>query len=464
VTNRAPEQQSPLWRRLIAMLRQDGLAREIGGAAAASAVVRLSGVAMGFATGVFLARHLGPEGFGVYGSALAIAALFLVLAQVGLPQLITRDIAAGLARGDASAVKQALIHYPQIVGGLGLFVAGLGMVGYLLWPGEKITGMTPAIAWAFAALPATALIALACGAMRGMNRVVSAQAYDALIRPGLFLVLLAAAYFLAPVSAASALALQFAAAVLTIAIAAGHIWRAAPSEVRIAQAGAMQWGWLRSAAPMTGTEIIRAIEGQYPVLLIGVLASIADAGVFRVALAAIAFVGLPATLITLVVMSHVARLHADGDRETLQKLATGAAAASFAGVLALSLILLVFGQWLIRLVFGAEYQGAWLPLMFLCAAYLTNAFFGSGATILNMAGGEKALTAIYALGPLIGIGLTIALYPWWGLNAVGLAMTVGEIVRGAMIRGAAKRRLGIDISLASAAGLLLRRPSRGAGK
>ena len=59
---------------------------------------------------------------------------------------------------------------------------------------------------------------------------------------------------------------------------------------------------------MLVTELLRVVDGRYAILLFGVLAVLSDVGVFRVALALVAFVGLPSTLINLVVMSFVVKL------------------------------------------------------------------------------------------------------------------------------------------------------------
>ena len=197
---------------------------------------------------------------------------------------------------------------------------------------------------------------------------------------------------------------------------------------------------------MTAVTIIRAFEGQYAMLLFGALASANDAGLFRVALSTFGFVGIPSTLITLTVMPFLAHLHADGDRRRLRLATNGATLAMFGSTLAMTLAVIVAGEWAVTFAFGKSYAGSWAPLALMSCAYTVAGFYGSTTMLLLMSGQERAVTRAYAAGVIVGAVLTAALYPWFGINSAGLAMIISELVKGMLMRKAALDRVSIDAS------------------
>ena len=65
-----------------------------------SLVLRIAGLVSGFATGVLLARILGPVEFGIYGLATTIASLAMSVTQMGTPQLAVRELSIRSERSD----------------------------------------------------------------------------------------------------------------------------------------------------------------------------------------------------------------------------------------------------------------------------------------------------------------------------------------------------------------------------
>ena len=430
---------------------RNSLARTLVMATVGSAGVRIVGMALTFLVGVQLAHFLGPTGYGVYGTVMAVVTLLLVPAQLGLPQLIARAIPAAIVECDFAKVKGTLIWFTSVVLIASVAMVALGVIGVFVASGENDPIPSGAYLWGLSLVPLIALSALAAGALRGFHRVVGAQYYEVLIRPALLacLLLLAGSYS-GGVSPGSALALQALSTLLALALCVWHVlsisMKGRAMHVVVA---ARPSGWLASALPMTGTELIRALEGQYPILMIGALASIVDVGVFRVALSAAGFFGLPATLINLVVMSYVATLHAEGDKVRLQRLATGSAVLMFMCTLALTVIIYIFGVELIAIIFGDAFRSAWPVLIALGIAYSVNAFFGSAATILNMTGLERVVPVAYVSGLLVGLTLTLALLGPLGIVGAGVAAIASECVKGGILWFAAMRQLNVDTAATS---------------
>lgn len=426
------------------------LLRTILRAAVGSLAVRLLGLAITFVVGVQLARALGPAGFGVYGTVMAIAALFIVPAQFGLPQLITRELSGNLARGELAVAKRTFVTFSSTVVAASIVLCGLGFVALRQFGPRDSAELYLSLQWGLLLIPTTALLNLGNGALRGLHRVVAAQVFDAVARPAVLLVCLGAAVSFLKFTASTAVALQAFAAFAALVICVFHLRSRCPPALLATPAAATdKRAWRGSATSMTLTEILRTLDGQYAVLLLGVIASQHEVGIFRVALSIAGFVGLPASLINVVLMPYLVRLYAVNDQVRLQMIAGGAAVTGFISISIVTLGLAWFGHDLIALAFGKAYVQAWAPLMLMSLAYVVTAIFGSAAALLNMCGEERTVTVVYFVGPIAGVALTVSLYPSAGISAAGAGLILSEAIKGVWMYVVARRKLMIDTSIMS---------------
>ena len=74
-------------------LSQSELGRRLSVATASGGAIWALGTLATFGVGLILARSLGPEGYGIYGTVIAIVAILAVPGQLGLPILATREVA-----------------------------------------------------------------------------------------------------------------------------------------------------------------------------------------------------------------------------------------------------------------------------------------------------------------------------------------------------------------------------------
>lgn len=424
---------------------RSGLGRQLIDATIGSAGVRIAGMAVTFLVGVQLARYLGPGGYGVYGTVMAISALLIVPAQFGLPQLITREISVAQARRANDEITSVLLWFTLSVFVASIAMVLVGVVGFHFWMGGIKSNLASAFYWGLGLVPLFALTNLGASALRGVHHVVKAQAFEALLRPAVFAILLfAAASNDFVMEATTALSLNILAALLTLVICALVIYRVMPRSATRPASPKHKRYWMASAIPFAGTEILRVIDGNFGILLLGILVQVEDVGFFRVALATAAFIAFPSTVFNLIVMPYVAKMHAEQDRRRLQWLASTSAFISFTCTLFLTLIIYFFGVPLIAAVFGKAYTPAWTTLVVMGTAYTVNAFFGICATILNMCGRERIVTLAYALGLVLSAPLAYVLVGDYGIVGMAIAMLSSELFKGAMMWQLTRRSFGID--------------------
>ena len=427
------------------------LARSLVTATIASSGLWLTGSVITFAIGIIMARQLGPAGYGIYGTVLAIVALLGVPAQGGLPLLATREFAAAEANEDRAMMAGLLRWFTLLVIALSITTALTLLAVVVVFGRSFALDFRFALAWGSLLIPGFALCALFAGMIRGQGRVVRGQTLDVIARPLLFLaglaLLLLAGDHLDP---ETAVALQAIAALVAGIAGVLLVVAALPPHVGPRQAPKHHFRrWLISAAPMTLTEGMRQLDGAYGVLLVSLLATTADAGLYRVALSCLAVVSMPISLQNIVVAPYFSRCFASGDLRAVQRIASGSALFMTASVAVMTLALVVAGHWALGAAFGAKFVPAYLPLVILSCSQLAMAAFGSGVTLLSMTNREAVLSAIFAASVLVALLMAAALIPLLGANGAALAMLGGVTLRGVLINREARRSIGIRPSILS---------------
>ncbi len=422
------------------------LGRRLVEATVGSAAVRLLGMLLTFLVGVQLARALGPTEYGRYGTMMAVVSLLLVPAQMALPILATRDIPIFVSRRTYGQVKGLVLAYATNILGASIALAGLCLAGYWIVYGGRAPDWTSLFYWGLATFPALALANLGVAVLRGFERVSLSQAYESLIRPGVFAILLfVGIHWAGAFMAERAMGVQALALALALVLSAVNIWLVMSPEIRRAPLPRRDWSWIGSALPLSATELIRTFDSQYAMILFGALA-VGDVGLFRVALSTGGVVAIPFAIVALVVMPFFAQLHASGDRRRLQLATNGAAVATFGCSLGITVLVFLIGAPALRFAFGEAYAASWAPWVLIACAYTIGGFFGPAPILLNMAGQERSVTLAYAIGSAIGVTLTATLYHWLGISSAGVAMIVAELVKGVFMRKRAMERLSVDPS------------------
>jgi O-antigen/teichoic acid export membrane protein len=432
---------------LPASLRSD-LAHRLVGATIGSAGIWAAGTLATLAIGVLLARPLGPEGYGVYGTALAIVSLLGVPATFGLPLLATRELAAAQARGDVAALAGHRRWFPRLVlvsaaVTAAALLGGLAVLGHLIAPHVRMTLVTGALL-----VPGLALCALGSAMLRGLGEVVAGQALDVLARPLLFLAGLVAVHgFATGFTPEGAVAVQ---AVTSAVVAIGGFWwlsRQWSADVRTTPPASELRRWGASAWPLALADGFRVLEGAYGVLLVSALSTTFEAGLLRVALASLALCTAPISLQNLIVAPYLSEAYAQQRMGQVQRIAAGSALFMTMAVGAATLGFALVGPWLLPFVFGDAFAPAYPTLLLLCLGQLVTGAAGPGVTLLAMMHAEKEAARAFAVPTVLGACAVALLAPVTGATGAAAAILASSLLRVAMVRYAVWRHGGIRISV-----------------
>jgi len=111
-----------------------------------------------------------------------------------------------------------------------------------------------------------------------------------------------------------------------------------------------------------------------------------------------------------------------------------------------AILFFIWGEPILRLVFGEEYVSAYSALVILSIANIFHAGFGILGPLLNMAGYEKVTAKGIAFAALCNVVLNFIFIPIYGVVGAALATGASLIVWNVVLWWAVIKNIGIDPS------------------
>jgi O-antigen/teichoic acid export membrane protein len=396
----------------------------------------IANAVFGFALGVVITRGLGPAGAGVFFEAIALFTILTTVAQLGADVGVVRWIPSYLAGGRPQDVRSCLraAISPVVLasGALGalLFVFAPD-ISDLIVRGENPDAATPYLRVLGPCLPLATVSKVLLSAMRGFGTMVPFVAIEyflkSALRPLLALVVLAAGLGTVAVALAWAVpvALGFVAA---LAWAAAILRRErAPAGRPVAARTVAREFWrftgYRALAAAFGVAIL-----WLDVLLVGMLASSREAGVYAAA-SRLVTAGLFALTAAFLVMGpQISALLACGERERAQAVYQTSTCWLAAISFPIYITLALFAPLLLR-VFGDDFTSADSALVILSLAMLVNMGTGTVGVVLLMAGKSSWNLANTAAALVVNVCLNFLLIPRFGIVGAATAWAVSIAIQ-----------------------------------
>ena len=189
---------------------------------------------------------------------------------------------------------------------------------------------------------------------------------------------------------------------------------------------------------------IRLAQGQVLLLVTGLLSSIENVGLLRIAQRGAGLVALGTSIAFVAAAPQVARLNAEGQHDRLQSLLTQVARAGSAVALIVLICFVLGGHWLLDTIFGAEFLPAWSALIILSLTETTRALFGPGAMLMNMVRHEGVTALGFVISLAVSTLTAIALIPAYGADGAAWGMFVGVAGMSVFLWQKARRNLKLD--------------------
>jgi O-antigen/teichoic acid export membrane protein len=414
-----------IWARGTALLAVTG--RAVVGPSLGNALLNGATVVLNLAIALLLSHLIGAEGLGAYSFAIAWVMLLAVPAVMGLPSLVVREVATYRLQERWGNVRGVLRRANQtvVVAGI-LFPLGFAVSMWLLdWPRPQLREPT------LLALPIVLLVAVVSirqSAMQGFGRVILGRIPEGLASPALAIVLVAAL----DLALGSRFSASWAVCATVLGVAGSAILgavllrRTMPAAVRTAEPRYETREWSRAALPLATIAAIQTVNAQIGLILIGVLRTAREAGIFGVVNRAAGLIPFLLLAIVPVVMPRLAVLRAEGDGVGLQRVVTQSARLALYGSLPVVILLLVAPNAVLSL-FGHAFENGDTALQILCVGQLVNVATGLAGTVLIMIRRVDLLTVGVTVGTVVNVLLCVLLIPAFGVNGAAVATSAGVV-------------------------------------
>jgi O-antigen/teichoic acid export membrane protein len=362
-----------------------------------------------FIATVYIARRLGTAAFGYLGFATAVVTYFGTALSAGISEIGVREVARRPDDAREIAASGTLVRLIGAIAGVSAVVAISPFA-----PG-------PSIAKLVVALSALSLISLALDtswAYKGLGsspRVGSALLLSQLVSATLLLVLIRAPHDVARVPV-----IQFAADLFAASFLVMPLLSRAWLSPRLGEGIRL----VRQSGLITATRILRTLIVSVDVVLLGILTTASQVGLYSAAYRIVFFV------MAVTYAAHISWLPA-----VTRTVASGAsAAAAYSGSLRLSTAVtmpfviggLMIAPQLLAAVFGHAYAPAATALKLLLISLLFVALHGTARNVFLAHDRLGVETVVMSIGVVVNVILNLFWIPRYGLNGAAFATAVAE--------------------------------------
>lgn len=366
---------------------------------------------------VFLARYLGEDDFGQLAFAVASAALFEAVGDVGVSQAIARDAAGQPARLRAMVVAAIPIKFLLAFAMIALAVA----TGFLTGARADLLAAVFYVALAHALL---ALVALARATFEGAERMeyeALSIALEGLVR--LMLVLYSIFSGFGILGIAKAYAVAAAIVLAATAIVSGRRFLRPLPEPLFAWRHVVPL--LASGLPFAGFWLLGTFTLRADIVLMRPLAGDSPTGLFAAAVRLLEPTLIIPTIFATAILPLAARHHRSG----LDTIPTLLGATQKLLFLASGMILAltwVLGADLVAVLLGPDFAGSVVPAQVLAVAVVALFAKYGLARLLFAVGRELDLLRSQAAAVLANLVLVITLVPLAGATGAAIAVAAAE--------------------------------------
>jgi len=416
------------------------------------AVVGRSAVAVGVVlVNALVARLLSPEETGLFMLALSMVTVAAVIADFGFGKTLLRTIPDAIANGDKVRALSHIRHVflagtLTILATALVFVSPFGVwVAWKLSHGPLLGELMPLIAlW----LIVTVVISLLAETCRGFHHIAAAIFYGgALTGLGNILIvtfaLSIAWYASVAISLKQVISLFIMAGFILAALAVLKLLkrlkaRGVATDSSIKRLFIMAWPfWISSMALILLTHA--------EIWILGYLRPPEEVAAFALVARLALLVSFPLVIVNSVLPPLISELYAKLDIKKMERMLRISAGLTTLCSLAIFIVLLIFGDWLPRFLFGDYYAGNWNIMMVLAVGWLFHVWAGSGGFVLNMTDNQRSAMVINLVAGFLALLAGLWLTRLYGGLGMAIASSSGLILVNVLMLLVIRYKLNIRI-------------------
>lgn len=372
---------------------------------------RLIRMGVGLVVGVWIARYLGPDGYGLLSFTGSYVMLFSAVALFGLESLVVREL---VLTPSASATILGTAFLIRLASGALAYLLALGTI-MLLRPADRLALVLVAVLGSSLLLQASEVIDLWF-----QSRVASR--YTVMVRIAAFLAS-ALAKIVSVMAGASLTVVVVATAAESLLLSCGLLL---VYRLRGGQLTSWRWDAIRfralvsSAVPMVLSGIVLMVYLRIDQVMLGALAAETEVGYYAAAVRiSEVWYFVPAAIVSSV-FPRIVELRASDELQFHRKLQRLYNLLAFLGY-AVALPVTLLSPWLVQLLFGAAYRPAG-PLLsvLIWAGLFANLTVVRNAHFIALDWGRAQLWTASA-GAVSNVVLNLVLIPRYGAMGAAVA-------------------------------------------
>lgn len=378
---------------------------------------------IGFLTRVTMARYLPIDGYGKVVIGASVLSLFGIGALVGLPAAIARF----LPRKDTESERQAIFATAvQVTGVLSIVVSvgiflGAEVVATQVFGNIDLVGVIRIFA---GILPFYALFKLSLGGFRGYKRTYPRVITQNILRPGIQLagIILFVTLGYGTTGIAFAYAVAFAAVSIvgfTFLYREGSfLFGDVTSRGSVSQYREL----LGFSVPLAATAAIDTITKQSDLIILGIIKSSTEVGLYEVTFRIAIFVPLLFTpAVGYLFQPIMSQFDVNSKQQKMDTLYTVATRWIFVASFPVFTLFFLFPSQTLVFLFGESYSGGQVPLQILIVGFMISLVPGLTSMFLTAVGETTLLMYISAATMIVNVVINVALIPAHGIVGAAIA-------------------------------------------
>lgn len=407
-------------------------------------VIRVVAAAIAFLSQILMARWLGQFEYGILVLVWTYMVMIGGFAAIGFDAAMVRFVPEYRETGQFGLLHGVLRTSKWLVIMISTLVALLGAVGIYVFENALESYYVIPFYLGLITIPMLAMTDLANGVGRGQGWMVAALAPTHLIRPILILVFLVAAVLAgAETTAKTALLAAIAATWLTTIGTVMFMARRNRATMPEAEPEYKVRHWITIALPMFLVEGFYYILTNADVLMVGIYMEPKDIATYFAAAKCLALIHFVYFAVRSGAAQRYATLyHGSADPKELEKFARATVHWTFWPSLALGVVMLIFGEFVLSL-FGEDFIEGYPLLFILVIGIIGRSAFGPCESLLTMSGNERICVAVFATALVSNVVLNMILIPLYGLTGAAIATATSMLIEATLLTLTVYKRLGI---------------------
>jgi O-antigen/teichoic acid export membrane protein len=409
--------------------------------------IRLISAAIVFGSQIILARWMGDFEFGIFVLVWTTAVIVGSLSNFGFSTTLVRYIPQYRGSGSIDELRGIMLTGRLFALAAATLIAALGVCLIMLFSSHMESYYVAPFILGALTLPMISLGDTLEGMARAHSWPIKALSPTYVVRPTLLLVFMLAAIIAgfkpeAKTALIAAILATYLTTVFQLLSVTNSVDRILPDGPKTNNYSE----WAAVSLPIFLVEGFLFLITNADVLLVGVFLEPDKVAVYYAAAKTLMLVHFVYFAVKAGVAQRYSQLIHLGDRVELEQFVRSSARWTFWPSLAVGIVVLVLGKFLLSL-FGETFTQGYPLLFILIVGVVLRASIGPAESLLNMSGNERVCALIFGLTLMISVGLAMALIPSYGLTGAAVSVAIAMTFETLALVIIVWQRLNIKISV-----------------